>query len=62
MFRDQDYVVNEEGEVMIVDEFTGRIMRTPLFRRTSSGNRGEGACKGKKREQDPCDDHIPELI
>lgn len=26
MFRDQDYVVNAEGEVMIVDEFTGRIM------------------------------------
>ncbi len=26
MFRDQDYVVTEDGEVMIVDEFTGRIM------------------------------------
>ncbi len=26
MFRDQNYVVSEEGEVMIVDEFTGRIM------------------------------------
>ena len=26
MFKDQDYVVNGEGEVMIVDEFTGRIM------------------------------------
>ena len=26
MFRDQDYVVTGEGEVMIVDEFTGRIM------------------------------------
>ena len=26
MFKDQDYVVNAEGEVMIVDEFTGRIM------------------------------------
>ncbi len=26
MFRDQDYVVTEGGEVMIVDEFTGRIM------------------------------------
>ena len=25
-FKDQDYVVNAEGEVMIVDEFTGRIM------------------------------------
>ena len=26
MFKDQNYVVTEEGEVMIVDEFTGRIM------------------------------------
>ncbi len=26
MFKDQDYVVTEDGEVMIVDEFTGRIM------------------------------------
>ena len=26
MFRDQDYVVTQEGEVMIVDEFTGRIV------------------------------------
>ncbi len=26
MFRDQDYVVTQDGEVMIVDEFTGRIM------------------------------------
>ena len=26
MFKDQDYVVNEDGEVLIVDEFTGRIM------------------------------------
>lgn len=26
MFRDQDYVVTDDEEVMIVDEFTGRIM------------------------------------
>ena len=26
MFKDQNYVVTEDGEVMIVDEFTGRIM------------------------------------
>ncbi len=26
MFKDQDYVVTGDGEVMIVDEFTGRIM------------------------------------
>lgn len=26
MFKDQDYVVTQDGEVVIVDEFTGRIM------------------------------------
>ena len=26
MFRDQNYVVSDDGQVMIVDEFTGRIM------------------------------------
>ena len=26
MFKDQDYVVSPEGEILIVDEFTGRIM------------------------------------
>ncbi len=26
MFRDQNYVVSEDGQVVIVDEFTGRIM------------------------------------
>ena len=26
MFKDKDYVVSPEGEVLIVDEFTGRIM------------------------------------
>ena len=26
MFKDQNYVVSEDGEVLIVDEFTGRIM------------------------------------
>ena len=26
MFKDQDYVVSAEGEVVIVDEFTGRLM------------------------------------
>jgi preprotein translocase subunit SecA len=26
MFKDQDYVVSEDGEILIVDDFTGRIM------------------------------------
>ena len=26
MFRDENYIVNDEGEVVIVDEFTGRLM------------------------------------
>ena len=41
MFRDQDYVVTPDGEVAIVDEFTGRIMPgRSLFRWSPSGNRG----------------------
>ena len=31
MFKDQDYVVTSDGEVMIVDEFTGRIMREDVI-------------------------------
>ena len=38
MFRDQDYVVKDD-KVMIVDEFTGRIMPgTTVFRRPASGH------------------------
>ena len=34
MFRDKDYIVNDKNEVMIVDEFTGRVMEG---RRYSNG-------------------------
>ena len=63
MFKDQDYVVNAEGEVMIVDEFTGRIMPG---RRYSDGLHqaieAKEHVKSAQREQDACDDHIPELV
>ena len=40
--RDQQYVV-QNGEVVIVDEFTGRLMAGPaLVRRPAPGGRGEG--------------------
>ena len=31
MHRDSDYIVNEKGEVLIVDEFTGRVMAGRRF-------------------------------
>ena len=62
MKRDVDYVV-QNGEVIIVDEFTGRLM---LGRRYSdgpaSGHRGQGARKGGAREQDAGHHHLPELL
>ena len=46
MFRDKDYVVKDD-EVLIVDEFTGRIMPgPPVFRRPAPGHRGQGAREG----------------
>ena len=46
MHKDQDYVVKDD-EILIVDEFTGRIMPgRSLLRWSSSGNRGERACEG----------------
>ncbi len=62
MFRDKDYVVKDD-EVMIVDEFTGRIMPG---RRYSDGLHqaieAKEHVKVREREQDSCDYHIPELI
>ena len=62
MFRDQDYVVKDD-EVLIVDEFTGRIMPG---RRYSDGLHqaieAKEHVKVKTREQDPCNDHLPELL
>ncbi len=62
MKRDIDYVV-KDGEVIIVDEFTGRLMyRPPLQRGPASGHRGQGGREGRRREQDAGDHHLPELL
>ena len=62
MRRDIDYVV-KDGEIIIVDEFTGRLM---LGRRYSEGLHQAIEAKEhvdvQKREQDPCHDHVPELF
>ena len=60
--RDVDYVV-KDGEVIIVDEFTGRLMPGPaLVRRPAPGGRGEGRRPDRAREPDARDDHLPELL
>ena len=53
----------QDGEVVIVDEFTGRLMKG---RRYSDGlhqaiEAKEGV-RDSKRKQDTCDDHLPKLF
>ena len=62
MKRDIDYVV-KDGQVIIVDEFTGRLM---YGRRYNEGlhqaiEAKEGV-SGRQREQDACDHHVPEFL
>jgi len=60
--NDVDYVV-KDGEVIIVDEFTGRQMPG---RRWSDGLHPSGRSQGRREESsakpDACDHHLPELI
>ena len=60
--RDVDYVV-KDGEVMIVDEFTGRLdAGQALERRPAPGHRGQGRRQDREREPDAGLDHLPELF
>ena len=60
--RDVDYVV-EDGEVKIVDEFTGRIMEgPPLVGGPPPGGRGEGGRADPGGAPDARHDHAPELL
>jgi preprotein translocase subunit SecA len=57
--RDVDYVVTD-GEVIIVDEFTGRLMPG---RRWSDGlHQAVEAKEGVERESDPGHHHLPEFL
>ena len=62
MKRDIDYVV-KDGEVIIVDEFTGRLMfGRRYYRGPAPGHRGQGGRHRGQREQDPGHHHLPELL
>jgi preprotein translocase subunit SecA len=60
--KDVEYIVRN-GEVVIVDEFTGRTMPGPaLVGRPAPGHRGQGAGAGPRRKPDHRLDHLPELL
>ena len=59
--RDVDYIV-KDGQVLIVDEFTGRLMPGPaLLRRPASGPGSQGGREDRERKPDPGHHHLPEL-
>ena len=60
--KDVEYVV-QNGEVLIVDEFTGRILDGPaLLRGPAPGHRGQGERADPRREPDPRHHHPAELL
>ena len=60
--KEVDYLV-QEGQVMIVDEFTGRVMTGPaLGGRPAPGGGGEGDGAGEGRDPDLRHHHHPELL
>ena len=60
--RDKDYVVMN-GEVLIVDEHTGRILAGPSLQRGHApGDRGQGGRGDQGREPDARHDHAAELL
>lgn len=62
MKRDKDYMV-KDGEVIIVDEFTGRMMEGRRYSDgLQSGYRSQRRSQGRKRIQDTCYDNLSELF
>ena len=60
--RDKEYVVLD-GEVLIVDEHTGRMLaRPPLQRGPAPGDRGQGGRADPRGVPDPRHDHAAELL
>ena len=60
--RDRDYVVKDD-EVIIVDEFTGRLMPGRRWsRRSAPGRRSQGRRQDPARKSDAGHHHLPELL
>ena len=60
--KDKDYIVRD-GEVMLIDEFTGRMMTgPPAVGRPAPGDRGQGRRHDPARERDARLGHLPELL
>jgi preprotein translocase subunit SecA len=59
--RDKDYLV-ADGEVKIVDEFTGGPSRAAVVRRAPPGGRGQGARPDRRGEPHLGHGHPPELL
>ena len=53
---DHQYVV-QDGEVIIVDDFTGRLMKGPLVRWSAPGRRSQGRRRDREREPNARNDH-----
>ena len=59
--EDVNYIVRD-GEAVIVDEFTGRVMPERRWVTDSTGDRSKGSPSDSGGNSDPRLDHLPELL
>ena len=59
--KDVNYIVRD-GEAVIVDEFTGRVMPGRRWSMAAPGHRGQGGPADPTGNADPRLDHLPELF
>ena len=61
--RDVNYLVADDGKVLIIDEFTGRVLPGRRWsRRPAPGRRGQGERAHPGRDAHDGDDHLPEPL
>ncbi len=61
--RDVNYLVADDGKVLIIDEFTGRVLPGPtVVRRAAPGGRGQGERADPGRDPNDGDHHLPEPL
>ncbi len=63
MLLDIDYVVSEDQEILIVDQFTGRTMKAVVLRRSPQAQiEAKEGCRFRKNNKDLCFYHLSELF
>ena len=60
---DEHYLITDDGKIVIIDEFTGRVMADRSWRHGSApGDRTQGEAEGHERQGEPRPHQLPEVL